>query len=75
MKVEESGTKQDPTDKIYKFSDEVKFKVAYPKKGHTDYPEGYPKYKQHLKEGATVTMHAIQAEDLEKRGLGKIVKD
>lgn len=74
MKVEESGLKEDPTSTIGRFSDMVKFKFEYPKKGSKEYPEGYPKYKQHVKEGETVEIHSMQAKDLEARGLGKIME-
>jgi hypothetical protein len=57
--------KLDPTDKVYRFNDVVKFKVAYPK----DYAK-----KKHLKDGETIELHVIQAEDWEARGLGKIIK-
>lgn len=52
-------------DKVQKFSDVVKFKMAYPKE--------YSKQK-HFKDGQEVELHKLQAEDFEKRNLGKIVK-
>jgi hypothetical protein len=63
--VVDNDKKLDPTDKVYKFNDTVKFKVAYPK----DYAK-----KKHHKDGDVIDLHVIQAEDWEARGLGKIVK-
>lgn len=48
----------------HKFSDVVKFKVAYEK----DF-----KGKKHLKEGSIHTLHKLHAQRLEAKGIGKIV--
>jgi hypothetical protein len=65
MIVNEGEKKLDPTDKVYRFSDVVKMKVAYPK----DYAK-----KKHLKDGDTIEVHVLQAEELEAKGIAKIIK-
>ncbi len=62
----DNDKKLEATDKVYKFNDSVKFKVTYPK-------EHNPRKKYHA-DGETIDLHPVQAEDWEKRGLGKIVK-
>ena len=64
MIVNDQDKKQDSTDKIYKFSDVVKFEFKYP----ADFKK--PKYH---KDGDVVDMHVVQAEDFVARKLGKIV--
>lgn len=64
MKVEDQE-KLLPTDKVYKFSDEVSFQVKYPAE--------YKKTK-HLKDNEIIKLHPVQAENWQERGLGKIVK-
>jgi hypothetical protein len=68
-KIKEMATENtdnlESTDKVMKFSDVVKFKVSYPK----DF-----KKAKHFAEGQEVELHKMQADDWEKRGLGKIVK-
>lgn len=60
-----SETKIAPTDKVYKNTDVVTFKVTYPKE--------YKK-KKHLKEGSVHKLHVLHAERLESKGIGQIVK-
>jgi hypothetical protein len=54
----------EPTDRVFKFNDNVKFDFKYP----TDY-----KKTKHMKDGI-VELHRLQAEDFAARGFGKIVK-
>ena len=60
-----SETKILKTDTVYKNTDVVSFKVAYPKE--------YKK-KKHLKDGSTHKLHVLHAERLEAKGIGQIVK-
>ncbi len=71
MKVEEAQELA-PTDKKMKFSDTVKFEIAYPK-DYGKMPDGKFK-KKHFKDGDVIELHSLQAEDWASRGLGKIVK-
>ena len=65
MKVEDEKQELASTDRPMKFSDMVKFKMAYPKE--------YTK-KKHYKDGETIELHRLQAEDWEARKLGSILK-
>jgi hypothetical protein len=61
----ENESKLSPTDRVMSFDDMVKFKIEYPKEH---------KKAKHHKDGEVIELHRLQAEDWEKRGLGKITK-